>query len=137
MVPIPLSLLGRSYTLLCEPGEEAQVRRLHELINSRAEALSRQVGNASDPRILMLLLLQFAEAQGESEQRIKALEAELNTARHVPLPSDDADRAQTAQEEAAARIALYDEMTRELNALADDLEAVLGMGLDAAPAKDE
>ena len=75
MVPIHLSLLGRSYTLLCEPGEEAQVRRLHELINSRAEALSRQVGNASDPRILMLLLLQFAEAQGESEQRIKALEA--------------------------------------------------------------
>jgi cell division protein ZapA len=136
MVPIHLSLLGRSYTLLCEPGEEAQVRRLHELINSRAEALSRQVGNASDPRILMLLLLQFAEAQGESEQRIKALEAELNTARHAPLPSDDADGTQTAHE-AASRIALYDEMTRELNALADELEAALARGLDAVPAKDE
>ena len=118
MKDLHLSLLGRSYTLACEPEDVSHVKRLHEDVASVADNHSHQLHNASDPRILLLTALEIADELSGCQRRINELEAEINTTRLSP--------SSTAQNEANKTVTdAFAEVTRQLNALAQQLENTL------------
>jgi cell division protein ZapA len=72
---VTVSVVGRSYEIGCDEGQEDRVRRLAAEIDKRANDLLKSVGSVGEGRILFMTALLLADELGdlksslENEQR--------------------------------------------------------------------
>ena len=60
-VKLAISLYNREYTVNCGPGEETRLHQLAELVQREMQGVAARVGNATEPRHLMLTCLSLAD----------------------------------------------------------------------------
>jgi len=58
---VAITLSGRDYVVNCDPGQETRLRQLVEIVQREMEAVGDKVGNATEPRLLMLTCLSLAD----------------------------------------------------------------------------
>jgi cell division protein ZapA len=101
---VTVTIVGRSYEVTCDPGQEDYVRRLSEEVDRRAAALLRNVGNVGEARLLIMAALTLADELAETKE---AIERE----RAAAEPTD------------AALAGGIEKLARRLDAIAERLES--------------
>jgi len=60
-VKLPITLCDREYIVNCDAGQEPRLRQLVDMVQKEMEAVAGRVGNATEPRHLMLTCLSLAD----------------------------------------------------------------------------
>ena len=110
MSHVNVSINGRQYRMACEEGQEARLLKLAESLESRVEALRGIFGEIGDARLTVMAALTVCDELLDANQRMRALEEELDNLRNVRAAATD--RARTTQIAVA----------NALNAAADRIE---------------
>lgn len=71
MSNVPLTIGGRSYTISCQDGQEAHIRRLGEMIETKLATLHPTV-RQNEPRTLLFTALLLADELHELRNRAAA-----------------------------------------------------------------
>jgi cell division protein ZapA len=102
---VNIMVVGRTYEISCDEGQEDDVRALAAEVDRRAGELLRAVGQVGDARLLVMVGLMMADEIAELRRR------------------DNGGVAQPAQEEVDATLSTrLDVLARQINAIADRLE---------------
>jgi cell division protein ZapA len=97
MSHISVTINGRQYRMACEEGQEVRLLKLAESFESRIGSLRGKFGEIGDARLTVMAALTVADELMDANQRIRALEEELEALRDVPVAAADRTRAtQTA-----------------------------------------
>ncbi len=68
-VKLGITLYNREYVLNCGPGEEARLQQVADLVQKEMKAVADKVGNATEPRHLMLTCLSLADKLLEARSK--------------------------------------------------------------------
>jgi len=110
MSHINVTINGRQYRMACEEGQEVRLLKLAESLESRVEELRGKFGEIGDARLTVMAALTVCDELLDANQRLHALEGELENLRSVRVAATD--RARTTQIAVA----------NALNAAADRIE---------------
>lgn len=72
---------GKSFEVACQDGEEQFLRSAADMLNTEAETLLSQIGRVPESRMLLMSGLMLADKTAGAEDRVKALQAELDAAK--------------------------------------------------------
>lgn len=110
MSHINVTINGRQYRMACEEGQEVRLLKLAENLESRVESLRGKFGEIGDARLTVMAALTVCDELLDANQRMRALEEELDSLRDVRTVA--ANHAKATQTAVAAA----------LNAAADRIE---------------
>jgi len=110
MSHINVTINGRQYRMACEEGQEVRLLKLAESLESRVEELRGKFGEIGDARLTVMAALTVCDELLDANQRIRAIEEELESLGNVRVAA--ADHARTTQVAVA----------KALNAAADRIE---------------
>lgn len=97
MSHVNVTINGRQYRMACEEGQERQLLQLAESLESRITALRGKFGEIGDARLTVMAALTVCDELIDSNQRVRALEEEVEGLRSVRNQATDRARAtQTA-----------------------------------------
>ncbi|MDE1900750.1 MAG: cell division protein ZapA [Alphaproteobacteria bacterium] len=69
---VSVILSNREYIVNCQPGQEPRLRQLVDMIQREMDAVADKVGNATEPRHLMLTCLSLADKLLEARSMANA-----------------------------------------------------------------
>jgi cell division protein ZapA len=95
MSHINVTINGRQYRMACEEGQEVRLLKLAESLESRVEELRGKFGEIGDARLTVMAALTVCDELLDANQRMQALEGELENLRSVRVAATD--RARTTQ----------------------------------------
>jgi cell division protein ZapA len=101
---------NRAYSIACDDGEEGHLRSLAQVLDTRIRALTANVGQVGDARLLLMASLLLADELSEATAKLAAREKEIAELRTRVADDERGDkanaeeRAADALEAAAARI---------------------------------
>lgn len=110
MSHINVTINGRQYRMACEEGQELRLLKLAESLESRITNLRGKFGEIGDARLTVMAALTVCDDLMDANQRVRALEDELESLRNVRTQA--ADRARATQTAVA----------KALNAAAERIE---------------
>jgi cell division protein ZapA len=102
---VNIMVVGRTYEISCDEGQEDDVRALAAEVDRRAAELLRAVGQVGDARLLVMVGLMMADEIAELRRR--------DGGGGVPPAQDDVDAALSTR---------LDALAQHINAIADRLE---------------
>lgn len=136
-----ITIGGRGYRVAFDDGQEAALNTAAGFLNSQATTLLGAVGQLPESRMLLMSGLMLADQMLEHSKEMKALEDKIRAtelraeraeaeaaktpapaAAPAPIVEPQADMLDEEEERSARE--LLEQMLLELEALADDLEAV-------------
>jgi cell division protein ZapA len=92
---INVTINGRQYRMACEEGQEAQLLKLAESLESRIATLRGKFGEIGDARLIVMAALTVCDELLDAGNRIRGLEQELDALRGVRAVA--AERARATQ----------------------------------------
>jgi cell division protein ZapA len=92
---INVTINGRQYRMACEEGQEVQLLKLAESLESRIGTLRGKFGEIGDARLIVMAALTVCDELLDAAQRIRGLEQELESLRNVRTVA--AERARATQ----------------------------------------
>jgi cell division protein ZapA len=95
MSHINVTINGRQYRMACEEGQEVQLLKLAESLESRIQNLRGKFGEIGDARLIVMAALTVCDELLDAKNRIRSLEEELAALRDVRVTA--ADRARATQ----------------------------------------
>ncbi len=102
MSKVSVTLNGRAFTIGCEEGQEAYLRDLAAFLDQRVSAMSSQVGQIGDLRLLLMASLTVVDELKDAERRIESLEAHVDRLRSES--ANQSDQQAVEREDLAAHI---------------------------------
>jgi cell division protein ZapA (FtsZ GTPase activity inhibitor) len=60
-IKLGITLYNREYAINCGPGEEARLQEVAEIVQEEMLAVADKIGNATEPRHLMMTCLSLAD----------------------------------------------------------------------------
>jgi cell division protein ZapA len=93
---INVTINGRQYRMACEEGQEVQLLRLAESLESRIATLRGKFGEIGDARLIVMAALTVCDELLDAGQRIRGLEQELAALRNVRSVATERARATQA-----------------------------------------
>ena len=99
---INVSINGRQYRMACEDGQEPRLLKLAEDLEGRIGELRGKFGEIGDQRLEVMAALMTSDELLDANNRIRALEEELNALRDVR--TNAAERARATQVAVAAAL---------------------------------
>ena len=102
MSHINVSINGRQYRMACEDGQEPRLLKLAEDLEGRIGELRGKFGEIGDQRLEVMAALMTSDELLDANNRIRALEEELNALRDVR--TNAAERARATQVAVAAAL---------------------------------
>ena len=72
MAVVSLKIGGRFYKFSCNDGQEAHMRELAELLDKRAESLTKSIGFMQEGQLLAMICLLLAEEKHHLEKATNA-----------------------------------------------------------------
>ncbi|KQW21198.1 hypothetical protein ASC80_13860 [Afipia sp. Root123D2] len=117
MSHVNVTINSRQYRMACEEGQEARLLRLAESLETRVASLRGKFGEIGDQRLTVMAALTIADELVDANQKIRALEEELNALRDVRVAAADRARATQAAVAKALNVASdrIEKMTVALN----------------------
>ena len=95
MSHVNVTINGRQYRMACEEGQEARLLNLAGNLETRIQSLRGKFGEIGDARLTVMAALTVCDELLDADQRIRALEEELEALRGVRTAA--ADRARATQ----------------------------------------
>ena len=92
MSHINVTINGRQYRMACEEGQEVRLLKLAESLESRVEELRGKFGEIGDARLTVMAALTVCDELLDANQRVRALEGELENLRSVRVAATDRAR---------------------------------------------
>ena len=96
MPEVTIHIGGRGFEVSCRDGEEPFLHAAAKLLDDEAQVLTDQIGRMPESRMLLMAGLMLADKAAASDDRIKALEAQLAEAqaaldslRNAPPPEPE------------------------------------------------
>lgn len=123
-VTVNVSIVGRTYELTCDEGQEYYLRSLAGDVDRRAGEMLRTVGQVGDARLLVMVALSMMDEMNELRQR-HADEVEELSSRPVILPEPEIihEVVKVIDEEADAALAgRIEALAAHVEAIAERLE---------------
>lgn len=102
MSKVSVTLNGRAFTIGCEEGQESYLRDLAAFLDQRVDAMSSQVGQIGDLRLLLMASLTVVDELKDAERRIESLEAHVDRLRSET--ANQADQQAVERDDLAAHI---------------------------------
>jgi cell division protein ZapA len=102
MSHINVTINSRQYRMACEDGQEPRLLKLAEDLESRIGELRGKFGEIGDQRLEVMAALTTSDELLDANNRIRALEEELNALRDVR--ANAAERARATQVAVAAAL---------------------------------
>ena len=93
---INVTINGRQYRMACEEGQEVQLLRLAESLESRIATIRGKFGEIGDARLIVMAALTVCDELLDAGQRIRGLEQELAALRNVRTVATERARATQA-----------------------------------------
>ena len=93
MAQVTATIAGRQFRLACEDGQEAHLQALAKDIDQRIIGLRRQFGEIGDTRLTVMAALMVADELLDANERIRALQAEVNSMGDVRVAAAERNRA--------------------------------------------
>ncbi len=93
MSHINVTINGRQYRMACEEGQEVRLLKLAESLESRVEELRGKFGEIGDARLTVMAALTVCDELLDANQRMGALEEEVENLRNVRVAATDRARA--------------------------------------------
>lgn len=121
---VTVTIVGRSYELACDEGQEHYLRNLAGEVDRRAGDLLRAVGQVGDARLLVMVALSLMDEVNEHRDS-HAAELRALAERPVILPEPEIIREVVHVIDEAADAALaegIDSLARHIEAIAERLE---------------
>jgi len=124
MGQVTVAVNGRSYTLMCDDGEEAHLTNLASYVDHQVQSLAASMGQVGDAKLILMASLLVAdhmtdavERANAAERKVEALEAERDAEPHAPPP-------EAAPASVDPRLAdAFDGIAQRLESIAARLEA--------------
>ena len=88
MPEIVLEIGGRSFTLACDPGEEASLKLAAEMLAVEARRLEDAIGRVPESRMLLMAGLMLADRTKEMETACQLSDTRLKTLENRLLESE-------------------------------------------------
>jgi cell division protein ZapA len=95
MSHINVTINGRQYRMACEEGQELRLLKLAETLEGRITNLRGKFGEIGDARLTVMAALTVCDELVDANQRVRALEQELESLSNVRNVA--ADRARATQ----------------------------------------
>jgi cell division protein ZapA len=92
---VNVTINGRQYRMACEDGQEPQLVRLADSLESRIGSLRGKFGEIGDARLIVMAALTVCDELLDAANRIRSLEQELESLRNVRTAA--AERARATQ----------------------------------------
>ncbi|MCB1412028.1 MAG: cell division protein ZapA [Xanthobacteraceae bacterium] len=92
MSHISVTINGRQYRMACEEGEEARLLKLAEEFEERIVGLRGKFGEIGDARLTVMAALTVADELLDANERIGALEEEIEALRKVRVSAAERSR---------------------------------------------
>jgi cell division protein ZapA len=90
---INVTINGRQYRMACEEGQEVRLLKLAESLESRVEDLRGKFGEIGDARLTVMAALTVCDELLDANQRMRAMEEELESLRDVRVAATDRSRS--------------------------------------------
>ena len=122
---VSISVVGRTYELSCDEGQENYIRNLAAEVDRRAGDLLRVVGQVGDARLMVMVALSLVDEMGEMSSQFQDQLAAIE-APPVPEPQviREVEVVKVIDVEADAAMALsLEAMARHIEAIAERLES--------------
>jgi len=97
MPEIVLEIGGRSFTLACDPGEEASLKSAAEMLAVEARRLEDAIGRVPESRMLLMAGLMLADRTKEMETACQLSDTRLKTLEDRLLESEAKLAAMTVE----------------------------------------
>ena len=101
MANVSVPVNGRSFTISCEDGQEARIRRLAQYVDAKVAEFVAEVGQVGEARLLLLAALVIADELSDAND---ALEQERSRARSAEITPNGGNRTAPRAEPIAARL---------------------------------
>ncbi len=142
MPEVKLEIGGRTFPVVCQPGEEQQLARAAALLDGEADVLQKQLGRVPEARMLLMAGLTLADKMLETEdalaaadKRVAELDAQMRSVEEraaqlakSALEVNDgvamSEALQKAEAEAAAAKASLGRAAERLESVADMISAL-------------
>jgi cell division protein ZapA len=79
---VNLTINGRVHEISCDESQVARVTELGHEVDSRAQALLKQIGNVPDVRLLVMVGLMLADEVSELREQLRAASGDVDAAAH-------------------------------------------------------
>lgn len=119
MPEVNIQIGGRTFEVSCQVGEESYLQSAAAMLNEEAQVLSDQIGRMPEGRMLLMSGLMLADRTAAHEDRIKELEAELETLRSQPKPVPERVEVPVVPDSVTETLA---DLAAQAEALAADIE---------------
>ena len=119
MPEVNIQIGGRTFEVSCRAGEESYLQSAAAMLNEEAQVLSDQIGRMPEGRMLLMSGLLLADRTAAHEDRIKELEAELETLRSQPKPEPERIEVPVVPDSITETLA---DLAAQAEALAADIE---------------
>jgi len=119
MPEVNIHIGGRTIEVSCQAGEESYLQSAAAMLNEEAQVLSDQIGRMPEGRMLLMSGLLLADRTAAHEDRIKELEAELETLRSQPKPEPERIEVPVVPDSITETLA---DLAAQAEALAADVE---------------
>ena len=121
MAQVNVTIMGRTYRMTCDDGQEDDLLRLGKDLDSRIADLRRTIGEVGDTRLIIMAALTIADDLSDASKKLSHLQdevADLQNARRAA-----ADHAQATQ---AAIVAAFMSAAERIEAAARKLNQSVG-----------
>ncbi len=130
MPEVEILIGGRSFSVACQEGEEQYLYSAAHILDGEAQVLVDQIGRMPESRLLLMAGLMLADKTGGLEDKLKAADAELATARKMigdleNRPAPDPERVEVPVLPAGVSETMA-EIAARTEALATELEEKAG-----------
>jgi cell division protein ZapA len=112
MSRLTVSIFGRDYNLACDDGQEEHLRGLATQISQRMLQLHQKMRHASEPALLVMAALTFADEAHDMRQELTSLRNQLEKA-HAESRNGSAVHVEEAI------VATLNDIAAHIEALAD------------------
>ncbi|MBO6777496.1 MAG: cell division protein ZapA [Marinibacterium sp.] len=119
MPEVNIQIGGRTFEVSCQAGEESYLQAAAAMLNEEAQVLSDQIGRMPEGRMLLMSGLLLADRTAAHEDRIKELEAELETLRSQPKAEPERIEVPVVPDSVTETLA---DLAAQAEALAADIE---------------
>ena len=119
MPEVNIQIGGRTFEVSCQAGEDSYLQSAAAMLNEEAQVLSDQIGRMPEGRMLLMSGLLLADRTAAHEDRIKELEAELETLRSQPKPEPERIEVPVVPDSITETLA---DLAAQAEALAADVE---------------
>jgi cell division protein ZapA len=90
---INVTINGRQYRMACEDGQEQRLMSLADSFEARIGELRGKFGEIGDARLTVMAALMVADELLDANERIRALQAEVNSMGDVRVAAAERNRA--------------------------------------------